>query len=56
MSRDEILSEINDTIDTIKSYCNHVDDILDACYVKNNIETWLDTLREEIDKYDDANE
>ena len=56
MARTEIMSDINDTITQIRSCCDYVDNSLDASYVANNIEMWLDQLRNEIDKYDDSDE
>lgn len=56
MTRTEIMSDINDTITQIRSCCDYVDNSLDASYVANNIEMWLDQLRNEIDKYDDSDE
>ena len=56
MSKAEIMSDINDTIKQIGSCCYYVDNSLDASYVANNIEMWLDQLRTEIERFDDADE
>ena len=57
MSKTEIMEKINETIDHIKwNVCHTVEDSMDASYVANGIETWLDTLRDEIREYDDAEE
>ena len=54
-SRREIMNEINDTIDQICESCHNVDDdILEACYVANCIEQWLDQLRKEIEEYENT--
>lgn len=54
MTRSEALRTINDTIDQIKECCRNVDDDLDASYVANSVEQWLDQLRNDIRAYEDA--
>lgn len=57
MSRKDIMHEINGTIDQICESCHNVDDdILDACYVANCVEQWLDQLRSEIEEYENTPE
>ncbi len=56
MTKSEVLSEINGTIEQIKECCRNVDDDLDASYVANSVETWLDQLRNDIKAYEDAEE
>lgn len=54
-SRREIMDEINGTIDQICESCRNVDDdILEACYVANCIEQWLNQLRREIEEYENT--
>ena len=56
--RKEIMDEINGSIDQICESCHNVDDgdILEACYVANCVEQWLDQLRREIEEYENAEE
>jgi hypothetical protein len=54
MTKSEALDNINGTIEQIREYCRHVDDGMDASYVANSIESWLDQLRNDIRDYDDA--
>ncbi len=54
MTKSEALRTINDTIDQIKDSCRNVDDDLDASYVANCVEQWLDQLRNDIRIYEDA--
>lgn len=57
MTKSEALYEINGTIDQIAECVRmHVDDVLDASYVANGVEQWLDQLRNDISAYDDAEE
>lgn len=57
MSRSEIMDEINSTIDQICESCHNVDDdILEASYVANCVEQWLDQLRSEIEEYENTEE
>lgn len=55
--RKEIMENINSTIDQICESCHNVDDdILEACYVANCVEQWLDQLRREIEEYENTEE
>lgn len=54
MTKSEALSDINSTIDQIRECCRNVSDDLDASYVANSVEMWLDQLRREVEAYEDA--
>lgn len=57
MTKSDVMYEINGTIDMIQECSrSHADDIGEANYIANCVESWLDQLRSEIEKYEYAEE
>ena len=57
MYKSEALNDINGTISQIREYANrYANSGLEASYIANSIEQWLDQLRNDIRAYDDAKE
>lgn len=54
--RNELLNDINSSIDMIAESCRNVDNIDDASYVANCVHQWLDQLTSEIGAYEEEEE